>query len=169
TGRQDRAALVARRGATPTEAADETDRMTAAILGLAGWGTADGDAAPEPAEGAAPQAVDVAALTVSPRVLNGEPSSYQFTVTGPGLTVGEYHISHDAQGRGARGIMWQAWWHGVEPSGRWDVISIGSGEGESAALAAVAEHAAKAGGGRRRRVQRRPPHALRRRTVAAAG
>ncbi|MEU5483469.1 hypothetical protein AB0H11_39045, partial [Streptomyces mirabilis] len=145
-GRQDRAALVARRGATPTEAADETDGMTAAILGLAGWGTADGDAAPEPAEGAAPPAVDVDALTVSPRVLNGEPSSYQFTVTGPGLTVGEYHISHDAQGRGARGIMWQAWWHGVEPSGRWDVISIGSGEGESAALAAVAEHAAKAGG-----------------------
>ncbi|MFJ6709244.1 MULTISPECIES: hypothetical protein [unclassified Streptomyces] len=144
--RQDRAALVARRGATPTEAAAESDRMTAAILGLAGWGTADGDAAPEPAEGAAPQAVDVDALTVSPRVLNGEPSSYQFTVTGPGLTVGEYHISHDAQGRGARGIMWQAWWHGVEPSGRWDVISIGSGEGESTALAAVAEHAASAGG-----------------------
>lgn len=145
-GRQDRAALVARRGATPTEAADETDGMTAAILGLAGWGTADGDAAPEPAEGAAPQAVDVDALTVSPRVLNGEPSSYQFTVDVDALTVGEYHISHDAQGRGARGIMWQAWWHGVEPSGRWDVISIGSGEGESAALAAVAEHAAKAGG-----------------------
>ncbi|MFE3603437.1 DEAD/DEAH box helicase family protein [Streptomyces sp. NPDC059142] len=62
-GRQDRAALVARRGATPTEAADETDGMTAAILGFAGWGTADGDAAPEPAEGAAPQAADVAAYT----------------------------------------------------------------------------------------------------------
>ncbi|MDX3867237.1 hypothetical protein [Streptomyces europaeiscabiei] len=144
--RQDRAALVARRGATQMEAADETDRMAAAILGLAGWGTAGGEAAPEPAEGAAPQVVDVDALTVSPQVLNGEPSSYQFTVTGPGLAVGEYKISHDAQGRGARGIMWQAWWHGVEPSGRWDVISIGSGEGESAALAAVAEHAAKAGG-----------------------
>ncbi|MGW5042193.1 hypothetical protein ACWEQK_28950 [Streptomyces parvulus] len=144
--RRDRTALVARRGATPTEAADETDRTAAAILGLAGWGTAGGGAAPEPAEGTAPQVVDVDALTVSPRVFNGEASTYQFTVTGPGLTVGEYHISHDAQGRGAQGIMWQAWWHGVEPSGRWDVISIGSGEGESAALAAVAEHAASAGG-----------------------
>ncbi|MGC5000587.1 DUF6884 domain-containing protein [Streptomyces sp. DT195] len=145
-GRQDRAALVARHGATPTEAADETDRTAAAILGFAGWGAADGDAMPEPAEGSAPQVVDADALTVSPQVRNGEPSSYRFTVTGPGLTVGKYHISHDAQGRGARGIMWQAWWHGVEPSGRWDVISIGSGEGESAALAAVAEHAARAGG-----------------------
>ncbi|GHB76263.1 hypothetical protein GCM10010331_75210 [Streptomyces xanthochromogenes] len=139
--RQDRTALIARRGAPQAQ----TDPEAVAILGLAGWGTADGDAAPEPAEGATPRAVDVAALTVSPRVLNGEPSSYQFTVTGPGLTVGEYHISHDAQGRGARGIMWQAWWHGVEPSGRWDVISISSGEGESTALAAVAEHAASAG------------------------
>ncbi|MFJ3183910.1 hypothetical protein ACIPJN_36745 [Streptomyces sp. NPDC086796] len=145
-GRQDRAALVARHSATQMDAANETDRMAAAILGLADWGTAGSDALPEPAEGAAPQVVDVNALTVSPRERDGEPSSYEFTVTGPGLTVGEYGISHDAQGRGARGIMWRATWHGVEPSGRWDVISIGSGEGESAALAAVAEHAAKAGG-----------------------
>ncbi|MFI9214292.1 hypothetical protein ACIGW7_39955 [Streptomyces sp. NPDC053253] len=144
--RQDRAALVARRGATHTDAANATNREAVAILELAGWGTAGGGAVPEPAEEAAPEVVDVNALTVSPEVLDGEPSSYRFTVTGPGLTVGKYGISHDAQGRGARGIIWRATWHGVEPSGRWDVISIGSGEGESAALAAVAEHAAKAGG-----------------------
>lgn len=143
--RQDRAALVARHGATHMDAANETDRAAVAILGLAGWGMEGSDAAPEPAE-EAPVVVDVNTLTVSPQVRNGEPSSYEFTVTGPGLTVGEYGISHDAQGKGARGIMWRATWHGVEPSGRWDVISIGSGEGESAALAAVAEHAAKAGG-----------------------
>lgn len=141
--RQDRAALVARVGAPDREAVNEVAHGATAPLGLAGAGVEDSNAAPEPA-GEAPMAVNT--LAVSPRVLDGEPSSYQFTVTGPGLTVGEYEISHDAQGKGARGIMWQAWWHGVEPSGRWDVISIGSGEGQSAALAAVAEHAAKAGG-----------------------
>ncbi|MBW1603530.1 hypothetical protein JJV70_15740 [Streptomyces sp. JJ66] len=144
--RQDRAALVARRGATHTDAAIEADRVAVAILGLAGWGAAGSDTVPEPAEDAAPQLIDVESLTVSPQVRNGEPSSREFTVTGPGLTVGEYGISHDAQGRDARGIVWRATWHGVEPSGRWGVISIGSGEGQSAALAAVAEHAAKAGG-----------------------
>ncbi|MFD5994208.1 hypothetical protein ACFWGE_21405 [Streptomyces bacillaris] len=149
--RQDRAALVAGRGEISRGTTGEADREdahdAAAILELAGWGTEKNSVVPERAGSTASEvAVDVDTLTVSPRVLNGEPSSYQFTVTGPGLTVGEYHISHDAQGRGARGIMWQAWWHGVEPSGRWDVISIGSGEGESAALATVAEHAASAGG-----------------------
>ncbi|MET9016920.1 hypothetical protein ABZX74_39590 [Streptomyces olivaceoviridis] len=144
--RRDRAALVARRGATPMEAATEADRAAVAILELAGWGVEGGDAAPEPAEESAPEVVDVNTLTVSPRDRNGELSSYEFTVTGPGLTVGKYEISHDNQGKDARGIMWRATWHGVEPSGRWDVISIGSGEGKSAALAAVAEHAAKAGG-----------------------
>ncbi|PNV30904.1 hypothetical protein C1708_33030 [Streptomyces sp. DH-12] len=143
--RQDRAALVARRGATHVEAANEADRTAVAILELVGWGVEGSGAAPEPAEEAAPEVVDVNTLTVSPKDRNGEPSPYEFTVTGPGLTVGEYEISHDTQGKGARGIMWRATWHGVEPSGRWDVISIGSGEGESAALAAVAEHAAKAG------------------------
>ncbi|MCT9141803.1 hypothetical protein N4G67_22625, partial [Streptomyces violarus] len=143
--RQDRAALVARRGATHMDAANETDRVAVAILGLAGSGVEGSNAAPEPAE-ETPVVVDVNTLTVSPQNRNGEPSSYEFTVTGPGLTVGEYEISHDAQGKGARGIMWRATWHGVEPSGRWDVISISSGKGESAALAAVAEHAAKAGG-----------------------
>ncbi|MEU0287457.1 hypothetical protein [Streptomyces sp. NPDC006147] len=143
--RQDRAALLARRGASP-EAAAEADPAAVAILGLAGWQAEDSDAAPETAEKAAPEAVDISALTVSPVVRNGEPSTYEFTVTGPGLTVGEYEISHDNQGRDARGIMWRAYWHGVEPSGRWDVISIGAGEGQSAALAAVAEHAAKTGG-----------------------
>ncbi|MEW2265975.1 hypothetical protein ACGF5T_33680 [Streptomyces sp. NPDC047853] len=144
--RRDRAALVARHGATHMEAANQTDRAAVAILEAAGWGVEGSAAAPEPAEEAAPEVVDVNTLTVTPRDRDGEPSPYEFTVTGPGLTVGEYGISHDAQGRGARGIMWRATWHGVEPSGRWDVISIGSGEGESAALAAVAEHAAKAGG-----------------------
>ncbi|HLL34261.1 MAG TPA: hypothetical protein VK545_10300, partial [Streptomyces sp.] len=144
--RQDRAALVARRGTTHMEAANETDRMAVAILELAGWGAEGSGAAPEPAEEAAPEVVDINTLTVSPKDRNGEPSQYEFTVTGPGLTVGEYEISHDAQGKGARGIMWRATWHGVEPSGRWDVISIGSGEGKSTALAAVAEHAAKTGG-----------------------
>ncbi|MCX4682553.1 hypothetical protein OG413_46065 [Streptomyces sp. NBC_01433] len=139
--RQDRAALVARQGATHMEATNEA----VATLGLAGSAVEGSNATPEPAEEAAP-AVNVNTLTVSPQNRNGEPSSYQFAVAGPGLTVGEYEISHDAQGKGARGIMWRATWHGVEPSGRWDVISIGSGEGESAALAAVAEHAAKAGG-----------------------
>ncbi|QHC33858.1 hypothetical protein [Streptomyces sp. HF10] len=139
--RQDRAALVALHGAARMEAPNEA----AAPLGLAGAAVEGSNAAPEPAE-ETPVVVDVNTLTVSPRVLNGEPSSYEFTVTGPGLTVGEYEISHDAQGRGARGIVWRATWHGVEPSGRWDVISIGSGEGENAALAAVAEHATKAGG-----------------------
>ncbi|MFF8280033.1 hypothetical protein ACF05T_28720 [Streptomyces lateritius] len=143
--RQDRAALVARRGATPTDAANEADPVAVAILGLAGWEVEGSGAAPEPAE-ETPVVVDVNALTVSPRYLDGEPSPYRFTVTGPGLTVGKYEISHDAQGKGARGIVWRATWRGEEPSGRWDVISIGSGEGESAALAAVAEHAAKAGG-----------------------
>ncbi|WTC60935.1 DEAD/DEAH box helicase family protein (plasmid) [Streptomyces cellulosae] len=144
--RRDRAALVARRGATHMEAANEVDRAAVAILELAGWGVEGSGAAPEPAEEAAPEVVDVNTLTVSPKDRNGEPSPYEFTVTGPGLTVGEYEIVHDAQGPGARGIVWRAYWRGVEPSGRWDVISIGSGEGESAALAAVAEHAAKAGG-----------------------
>ncbi|QDN84395.1 DUF6884 domain-containing protein [Streptomyces sp. RLB3-6] len=139
--RQDRAALVALHGATHMEAAN----AAGATLGLAGSAVEGSNAAPEPAE-EAPGVIDVNTLTVTPQVRNGEPSSYEFTVTGPGLTVGKYEISHDAQGRGARGIMWRATWHGVEPSGRWDVISIGSGEGESAALAAVAEHAAKAGG-----------------------
>ncbi|MFG3415833.1 DUF6884 domain-containing protein [Streptomyces althioticus] len=143
--RQDRAALVARRGAA-LDAAAEADPVAAAVLGLAGWRAEDSDVAPETAPKAAIEAVDVSALAVSPVVRNGEPSSYEFTVTGPGLTVGEYHISHDNQGRDARGIMWQAWWHGVEPSGRRDVLSIGAGEGESAALAAVAEHAARTGG-----------------------
>ncbi|WP_281944646.1 hypothetical protein [Streptomyces olivaceus] len=143
--RKDRATLITRRGATHGDAANEADRLAVAIFELAGSYVPLSGATPEPAT-SAPNAVNVNTLTVSPQVLNGEPSSYQFTVTGPGLTVGEYHISHDAQGKGARGIMWQAWWHGVEPSGRWDVINIGSGEGESAALAAVAEHAAKAGG-----------------------
>ncbi|MDA5279944.1 SNF2-related protein [Streptomyces sp. Isolate_45] len=124
-------------GAVPAE--------TAAPLGLAGTGVEGNNAAPEPAE-EAPVVVDVNTLAVSPRVRDGEPSSYEFTVTGPGLTVGEYEISHDAQGRGARGIMWQAWWHGVEPSGRWDVINIGFGKGRSAVLAAVTAHAAKADG-----------------------
>ncbi|WP_272910410.1 DEAD/DEAH box helicase family protein [Streptomyces mexicanus] len=144
--RQDRAALVARRGMTHMEAANEDDRVAVAILGLAGWRVEGSDAAPQPAEEAAPKVVDVNTLTVSPKDRNGEPSSYEFTVTGPGLTVGEYEISHDAQGRGARGITWRATWHGAEPSGRWDVISIGAGKGESAALAAVAEHATKTGG-----------------------
>ncbi|WP_438492320.1 hypothetical protein [Streptomyces asiaticus] len=36
--RRDRAALVARRGATHMEAANEADRVAVAILGLAGWG-----------------------------------------------------------------------------------------------------------------------------------
>ncbi|MGY1548261.1 DUF6884 domain-containing protein [Streptomyces sp. MN6] len=142
--RQDRAALVARRGAAP-DAAAEADPVAVAVLGLAGWQAEDNGVAPESAQETGPEAVDVSALAVTPAVRNGEPS-YEFTVTGPGLTVGEYHISHDNQGRDARGIMWQAWWHGVEPSGRWDVINIGAGEGESAALAAVAEHAAKTGG-----------------------
>ncbi|MFC9165849.1 hypothetical protein ACFTZ8_34245 [Streptomyces fungicidicus] len=144
--RRDRATLVARRGATRMEAANEADRVAVAILGLAGWGVEGSGAAPEPEEEAAPEVVDVSTLIVSPKDRNGEPSPYEFTVTGPGLTVGEYEISHDSQGKGARGIMWRATWHGVEPSGRCDVISIGSGEGESVALAAVAEHAAMAGG-----------------------
>lgn len=144
--RRDRAALVARHGATHMEAANETDRAAVAILELAGWGVEGSGAAPEPAEAAAPEVVDVNTLTVSPRDRGGEPSPYEFTVTGPGLTVGEYEIVHDAQGPGARGIVWRAYWRGVEPSGRWDVISIGSGEGESAALAAVAEHAAATSG-----------------------
>ncbi|POX58841.1 hypothetical protein C3492_35505 [Streptomyces sp. Ru62] len=145
TVRQDRAALVARRGSTPMEAANEADRVAVAILELAGLGVGGSDAATKPAE-AVPEVVDVNTLTVSPRGRNGELSSYEFTVTGPGLTVGKYEISHDNQGKDARGIMWRATWHGVEPSGRWDVISIGAGEGESAALAAVAEHATKTGG-----------------------
>ncbi|MGV9277684.1 DEAD/DEAH box helicase family protein, partial [Streptomyces griseosporeus] len=144
--RQDRAALVARRGATPREAANEADRAAVAILELAGWRVEGSDAAPDPAEEAAPQVIDVNTLTVSPKDRDDGPSPYEFTVTGPGLTVGEYEIVHDAQGPGARGIVWRAYWRGVEPSGRWDVISIGSGEGESAALAAVAEHAAATGG-----------------------
>ncbi|MYR09042.1 hypothetical protein GTY62_00115 [Streptomyces sp. SID724] len=134
--RQDRTALVAR-----------ADGAATAILGLAGWETPEASSVtPEPAEETAPEAIDINTLTVNPQVRDGEPSFYQFTVTGPGLTVGKYKISHDAQGKGAQGIMWRATWHGVEPSGRWDVISIGSGEGRSAALAAVAEHAAKTGG-----------------------
>ncbi|MEU2380336.1 hypothetical protein [Streptomyces misionensis] len=144
--RQDRAALVARRGATRTDAANETDPVAVAILELAGWEVEGSGAVPEPAEEAAPEVVNVNTLTVSPRDRNGEPSPYEFTVTGPGLAVGKYEISHDSQGKGARGIMWRATWHGVEPSGRWDVISIGSGEGKSAALAAVAEHATRTGG-----------------------
>ncbi|WP_186779882.1 DEAD/DEAH box helicase family protein [Streptomyces salinarius] len=144
--RQDRAALVARYGLPHTDAANEADRAAVAILELAGWEVEGSGAASEPAEAAAPGVVDVNALTVSPRDRDGEPSPYEFTVTGPGLAVGEYEIVHDAQGPGARGIVWRAYWRGVEPSGRWDVISIGSGEGESAALAAVAEHAAAAGG-----------------------
>ncbi|MFE0063267.1 hypothetical protein ACFWZ5_45305, partial [Streptomyces sp. NPDC059003] len=143
--RQDRAALVARHSTTHMEAATEAAREAVATLGPAGSAVEGSNAAPEPAE-EAPGGIDVNTLTVSPRDRDGEPSWYEFTVTGPGLTVGEYGISHDAQGKGARGIMWRATWHGVEPSGRWDVISIGSGKGESAALAAVAEHAAKAGG-----------------------
>lgn len=127
------------------EAANEAARAAVETLGLGGSGVEDSDAAPEPAE-EAPEVVDVNALTVTPQVHDGEPSTYQFIVAGPGLTVGKYKISHDCQGKGARGIIWQAWWHGVEPSGRWDVISIGFGEGKGAALAAVAEHAAKAGG-----------------------
>ncbi|MFF4902535.1 DUF6884 domain-containing protein [Streptomyces sp. NPDC001068] len=145
--RQDRPGLVARRGVTDKEEADEADRTAVAILELAGSGWEGSGAAPESAEQATEAvAVDISALTVSPRVHNGEPSSYEFTVTGPGLTVGTYNISHDCQGPGARGIMWRAYWHGVEPSGQWDVIGIGIGKGESAALAAVAEHAANAGG-----------------------
>ncbi|MFE4539678.1 hypothetical protein ACFRKB_32210 [Streptomyces scopuliridis] len=143
--RQDRAALVVRHGATHMEAANEVTREAVATLGLAGSAVEGSNAAPEPAE-EAPVVVDVNTLTISPRVRDGEPSQYEFTVTGPGLTVGKYEISHDSQGKDARGIMWRAAWHGVEPSGRWDVISIGSGKGESAALAAVAEHAAKSGG-----------------------
>jgi hypothetical protein len=144
--RRDRAALVARGGATHMEPASETDRAAVAILELAGWGAEGSGATPEPAEEAAPEVVDVNTLIVSPRDRGREPAPYEFTVTGPGLTVGEYEIAHDAQGPGARGIVWRAYWRGVEPSGRWDVISIGSGEGEGAALAAVAEHAAAAGG-----------------------
>ncbi|PJE97141.1 hypothetical protein CUT44_14260 [Streptomyces carminius] len=144
--RQDRVALVARRGTPRVEAANEADRVALAVLELAGWGAEGSDAAPEPAEEAAPEVVDVNTLTVSPKGRNGGPSPYEFTVTGPGLTVGKYEISHDNQGKGAQGIMWRATWHGVEPSGRWDVISIGSGKGRSAALAAVAEHAAETGG-----------------------
>ncbi|WP_406707173.1 hypothetical protein OH749_31285 (plasmid) [Streptomyces albidoflavus] len=136
--RQDRAALVARHGAALTETAAEP-------LDLPNPAPEGGTAVPEPAE-KRPVAVDVNALTLSPRLDRGEPSPYAFTVTGPGLTVGKYEISHDAQGKGARGIIWQASWHGVEPSGRWDVISIGSGQGKSAALAAIAEHAVRAGG-----------------------
>ncbi|MEU5163392.1 DUF6884 domain-containing protein [Streptomyces sp. NPDC020875] len=145
--RQDRAALVARRGAAPVEAANEASRDGVAPLplGLDGPEAESGSAAAGSGEGT-PVAVDVTALTVTPRILNGEPSFYQFDVTGPGLTVGEYTISHDAQGEGARGIMWRASWYGAEPSGLWDVISIGSGKGESAALAAVAEHATETGG-----------------------
>ncbi|MFD7552426.1 hypothetical protein [Streptomyces sp. NPDC059816] len=127
------------------EAANEAACAAVATLGLDGSGVEESDAAPEPAE-EAPEVVDVNALAVTPQTRSGEPSTYQFTVIGPGLTVGEYEISHDCQGKGARGIIWQAWWHGVEPSGRWDVMSIGSGEGKDAALVAVAEHAAKAGG-----------------------
>ncbi|MFJ2629569.1 hypothetical protein ACIO6T_41010 [Streptomyces sp. NPDC087532] len=127
------------------EAANEAARAAVATLRLDGSGVEGSDAAPEPAE-EAPEDVDVNALTVTPQVRNGEPSTYEFTVTGPGLTIGKYEISHDCQGKGARGIIWRATWHGVEPSGRWDVISIGSGEGKGAALTAVAKHAAKAGG-----------------------
>ncbi|MFF6903368.1 hypothetical protein [Streptomyces hydrogenans] len=130
-----------RRAAQTKPAADEPSSGTTAEPGAEGTASA----APEPAE-ETPVVVDVNTLTVSPRELDGEPSPYQFTVTGPGLTVGRYDISHDAQGKGARGIIWRAYWHGEEPSGRWDVINIGSGEGKSAALSAVAEHAAKAGG-----------------------
>ncbi|MET9776259.1 hypothetical protein ABZ023_18695 [Streptomyces sp. NPDC006367] len=127
------------------EAANEAARAAVATLaGLAGSGVEGSDAAPEPAEDA-PVVIDVNALTVTPETRDGEPSWYEFTVTGPGLTVGEYEISHDCQGKGARGIIWRAYWHGVEPSGRWDVISIGSGEGKDAALAAVADHAAQTG------------------------
>ncbi|MFD5589331.1 DEAD/DEAH box helicase family protein [Streptomyces sp. NPDC127063] len=143
--RQDRGALIARRGATHREGANEADRVAVAILELAGWGVEGSDAAPEPA-GEAAEVIDVNTLTVSPRNRSGGPSPYEFTVTGPGLTVGAYEISHDSQGKNARGIMWRASWHGVEPSGRWDVISIGEGKGESAALAAVAEHAVRTGG-----------------------
>ncbi|MEE1741205.1 hypothetical protein PUR49_32560 [Streptomyces sp. BE147] len=128
------------------EAANEAARAAVATLtGLADSGVAGSDAAPEPAE-EAPEVVDVKTLTVTRQVRNGEPSTYEFTVDGPGLTIGKYQISHDCQGKGARGIMWRASWHGVEPSGRWDVIGIGSGEGKGAALTAVAEHAGKAGG-----------------------
>ncbi|MFD3989708.1 DUF6884 domain-containing protein [Streptomyces californicus] len=151
--RQDRAALVARRGeistGTMSDADREDAREAAAILDLAGWEMPEGSGVtPGPAEKAAPEVVVSAdSLTVRPwKDHQGEESWYQFDVTGPGLTVGKYKISHDAQGKGARGIMWRAFWHGVEPSGRWDIITIGRGEGTSAALAAVTEHAANANG-----------------------
>ncbi|MFJ8785893.1 hypothetical protein [Streptomyces sp. NPDC102476] len=128
------------------EAANEAARAAVATLaGPAGSGVEASEATPEPAE-EAPRVVDVTALTVTPQDRDGEPSRYEFSVTGPGLTIGEYKISHDCQGKDARGIIWRAYWHGVEPSGRWDVISIGSGEGKASALAAVAEHAAETGG-----------------------
>ncbi|MGW2652217.1 hypothetical protein ACWC1D_00925, partial [Streptomyces sp. NPDC001478] len=129
-----------------TEAANEAARTAvAALTGTASSAVEGSDAALAPAE-EAHETVDVNKLTVTPLVRRGEPSSYEFTVTGPGLAVGEYKISHDCQGKGARGIIWRATWYGVEPSGRWDVISIGSGQGKGAALAAVAEHAARTGG-----------------------
>ncbi|MFI5753111.1 hypothetical protein ACIBBE_46615 [Streptomyces sp. NPDC051644] len=103
---------------------------------------ADSDAAP--AAGASP--VDADALTVTPHERNGEPSTYEFTVTGPGLVVGEYEISHDCQGKGARGVMWRASWHATDEAGRWDVITLGKGEGRAAALALVAEHAEQSDG-----------------------
>ncbi|WP_331753493.1 DNA cytosine methyltransferase (plasmid) [Streptomyces sp. NBC_00637] len=127
--------------AEAAERANEAARKAVATLTeLAGPGVADSDAA------AGAFAVDVDALTVIPHERNGEPSTYEFTVTGPGLVVGEYEISHDCQGKGARGVIWRALWRGTDEAGRWDVITLGKGEGRVAALALVAEHAEQSGG-----------------------
>ncbi|MDX3694701.1 DNA cytosine methyltransferase [Streptomyces europaeiscabiei] len=136
-------------GPAAADAAEEAERANeaarkavAALAGLAGSGVADSDAV----AAAGAFAVDVDALTVTPHERNGEPSTYEFTVTGPGLVVGEYEIAHDCQGKGARGVMWRASWRGTDEAGRWDVITLGKGEGRAAALALVAEHAEQSGG-----------------------
>ncbi|MFJ9378869.1 hypothetical protein [Streptomyces sp. NPDC101455] len=134
-------------GPAAADAAEEAERANEAarkaVATLAGSGVAGSDAAPADGGGFP---VDVDGLTVTPLEGNGEPSTYEFTVTGPGLVVGEYEISHDCQGKGARGVMWRASWQGTDEAGRWDVITLGTGEGRAAALALVVEHAEQSGG-----------------------
>ncbi|MFI1408815.1 hypothetical protein ACH4Y0_02580 [Streptomyces sp. NPDC020707] len=102
--------LAAIEASTAADAAGQVERANeaarkavAALAALVDPGVADSDASP--AAGTSLDDVDAQAVT---HEWNGEPSAYEFTVTGPGLVVDEYEISL-AAGSGVEGTSADPW------------------------------------------------------------
>ncbi|WP_331726317.1 DUF3560 domain-containing protein [Streptomyces sp. NBC_00470] len=111
----------------------------------------DGDAADAPPVPGDPAPVETWEFRpVAP--LRDDVKPWNWDVTVPGA-IGEYSISHDCQGKNARGIEWRAVWFlettdESDPTGaaRRYIYGLGRGVGRQSALDRITEHL-RAGGG----------------------